>query len=255
MSPSRNSLPSCLLSAALLLGVSSTSQAGQRLFTYTYEATTAAKGSVEIENWVTWKHSSVGARVDEFDFRHELEFGLTDHVQLGLYLANWNYLDTPGEHEARYENSGAELIWNLSNPTTDFLGSALYLEVNAGNRSLEIEGKLLLQKNFGPVVVAYNAVLEAKWAGRHLSDETAGEIQQTLGASVKLNKHFAAGAELLHEVDLPDWHEAEPSVLWLGPNASFKAGNFYATVTGLFRVSHNEDEPNLQTRLIFGFSF
>ena len=251
----RRSLFSCLFFGALALGAPASSHAGQRLFTYTYEATTVPKGSVEIENWVTWKHRHVGGRVDEFDFRHELEFGVTDHFQIGFYLANWNYTDAPGEHEARYENSGVDLIWNLSNPTTDFLGSALYLEVNAGNRSLEIEGKLLLQKNFGPVVVAYNAVLEAKWAGRHLSGETNGEIQQTLGASVALNKHFTAGAELLHEIDLPGWRSAEPSVLWAGPNVSFRAGNFYTTVTGLFRVTPNEDEPSLQTRLIFGFTF
>jgi hypothetical protein len=41
----------------------------------------------------------------------------------------------------------------------------------------------------------------------------------------------------------------------IGPNASFRAGNFYATVTGLFRTTHNEDEPEIQTRLIFGYSF
>lgn len=251
----RHSLASSVLAAGLFHAVATSSHAGQRLFTYTYEATTAPKGSIEIENWVTWKHSPNGGRVDEFDFRHELEFGLTDHLQIGFYLANWNYTDGPGEDEARYENSGVELIWNLSNPTTDFLGSAVYLEVNAGNRSLEIEGKLLLQKNFGPVVVAYNAVLEAKWAGRHLSEETGGEIQQTLGASVELYKRFTAGAELLHEIDLPDWRRAEPSVLWMGPNASFRAGNFYTTVTGLFRVTSNEDEPSVQTRLIFGFTF
>ena len=143
----------------------------------------------------------------------------------------------------------------MTNPTTDLLGSALYLEVNAGNRSLEIEGKLLLEKKIGRATIAYNAILEAKWAGRNLSEETGGEVAQTLGASLELNKHFSAGLEALHEIDLPDWSESEKSVVWLGPNASFRARNFYATVTGLFRVTSNEDEPSVQTRLIFGFSF
>ncbi len=229
--------------------------AGQRNFTYTYEVTTSPKGAFEIENWVTWKHRGGAARVDEFDFRHELEFGLTDRLQLGIYLANWNYTDAPGEHRARYENSGAELIWNLTNPTTDLLGSALYLEVNGGNRSLELEGKLLLQKNLGPVIAAYNAIVEARWAGRNLRDEVAGEFAQTLGVSVALNPHFSVGGEVLHEIDLPDWRDAEPSVLWLGPNASFRVRNFYATLTGLFRATSNPEEPRVQTRLIFGFDF
>lgn len=243
-----------LAAAGLLIASALSASAGQRKFTYSYEVITASPGSVEIENWVTWQHHGGTARVDEFDFRHELEFGLTDRLQLGVYLANWNYIDTPGERRARYENSGAELIWNLTNPTTDFLGSALYLEVNAGNRSLEIEGKLLLQKNFGPVTVAYNAILEAKWAGRNLREQ-AGEIAQTLGASVDLDKHISVGVEALHEIDLPDWSDAGPSVFWGGPNVSFRMRNFYATLTGLFRATHNADEPRLQTRLIFGFDF
>ena len=208
-----------------------------------------------MENWVTWQHHGGVARVDEFDFRHELEFGLSQHVQLGVYLANWNYTDTPEGSEARYENSGAELIWNLTNPTTDFLGSALYLEVNAGNRSCELEGKLLLEKKLGPVTLAYNVGIEAEWAGHKLKEEIGGEFFQSFGASVPLCKHVSLGAELLHEIDIPDWRESEPSVLWIGPNASFRAGHFYATVTGLFRVTSNEDEPEVQTRLIFGYSF
>lgn len=236
------------LVAILALATSLSTYAGQRRFSYSYEVTTAPRGAFELETSTTWKHSSDG---DVFDFRHELEIGLTDHLQLGLYLADWSYERHDGAH---YANSGAELIWNLSNPTTDFLGSAVYFEALFGDHQLELEGKLLLQKNLGPVTLAYNLILEAAWEGRGLS-ERRGEFAQTLSVSYDLNKHFSVGAEFLHEIDIPDWSEGEKSVLWFGPNASLRYGRFFATATGLFRTTGNEGEADVQTRLIVGFDF
>src|SRR4051812_28356660 len=81
--------------------------ATERNFAYTYEATTLAKGSVEIENWATWKHSH---GINQFDFRHEVEIGLTDHLELSLYLADWTVNNGDGQHRtARYEDSAVEM--------------------------------------------------------------------------------------------------------------------------------------------------
>ncbi len=242
--------------AFVAVATSIPAQAGQRRFVYTNETTTSPKGEVELETWVTWKHSrESGSRLDRFDFRHELEIGLTDHLQLGVYLADWRY---DGHDEAgrdfRYLHSGADLIWSLSNPTTDFLGSALYFEALVGDRSFTLEGKLLLQKNLGPVVIAYNMIIEAEWEGSGLRERT-GEFAQTLGVSVDINKHLSVGAEFKHEVEMPEWSATEKSVLWFGPNASVRFGRYFATATGLYRASSNEGEPEVQTRLIFGFDF
>jgi hypothetical protein len=229
--------------------------AGQRKFAYTYEATTAPKGSIEFENWVTWKRRSIdGDRQNVFDFRHELEFGVTDRLQLGFYLADWTYNDSDSRKHATYKHSGVEAIYNLTNPTTDFLGSALYLEALVGNDVFELEGKLLLQKNFGPVIVAYNAVLEAEWEGEDL-DERTGEFAQTFGVSVELNRSVSAGAELVHEVEFPDWRNEGESMLFAGPNVSVRWGRAFATATCLFQITDVDGEPDVQTRLIFGFDF
>lgn len=243
--------------ATALLATAVSASAGQRKFAYSYEVLTAPAGSVEFENWVTWKHRSGDGRVDQFDFRHELEFGVTDRLQVGLYVADWSLTDTRDQSRARYQHSGVEVIYNLSNPTTDFVGSALYGELLVGDRSVELEGKLLLQKNFGPVTLAYNAIIEAEWEGASLQhlDERRGEFAQTLGVSYQLTPHFLVGAELLHEVDLPEWRAAGKSIVFAGPNVSVRAGRCYATVAGLFRVTNQDDEPDVQTRLIFGVDF
>lgn len=230
--------------------------AGQRKFAYTYETTTASKGAIEIENWVTWKRGrSDGKSTNRFDFRHEVEIGVTDRLQLGFYLADWTYNDSDEQKHLRYTHSAIEALYSISNPTTDFIGSAVYLEVAAAKSLLEIEGKLLLQKNFGPLIVAYNAIIEGEWEGVHLSDERKGEFAQTLGVSYALNHHFSIGAELLHEIELPDWESAEDSIVFAGPNVSVQSGRFFATAACLFQLTDIAGEPDVQTRLILGFSF
>ena len=230
--------------------------AGQRKFAYTYETTTAPKGAIEIENHVTWKAGREdGRRVNQFDFRHELEIGVTDRLQLGFYVADWSYNNSDPQKHLRYEHSAIEAIYSLTNPTTDWLGSAVYLEVAGAKDLLEIEGKLMLQKNLGPVTIAYNAIVEGKWEGVHLGEENNGEFAETLGASVEVNRNFSVGAEVLHEIDIPDWERAEDSIVFAGPNASVHAGRFFATATCLFQLTDIAGEPDVQTRLIFGFSF
>jgi hypothetical protein len=246
--------------ACLTLAPVPRSEAIERRFTYTYETTTSPRGHVELENWVTWKHTDArGANdADLFQFRHELEFGVTDRLQVGLYVFDWRYDEHDREdHSAEWEHSGVELIYNLSNPTTDFVGSALYLEALVGERSFELEGKLLLQKNFGPIIAAYNLVLEAEWEGEQFGsfEEREGEFAQVLGVSYDVNKSFSVGAEMLHEIPIPDWRDAEDSVVWAGPNASVRFGRGFATVTALLQVTNVDGEPDAQIRLITGFDF
>ena len=175
---------------------------------------------------------------------------------MGIYLADWGYREDPGanEHGFSYQSSAIELIYNLSNPTTDLLGTALYQEVRGGPEELELESKVILQKNIGRIVLGYNATIEAVWEGDRL-EEKGGEFSQTFGVSYEASPAFLLGAELLHEIDLPDWSEAEDSVVYGGPNLSYRHGNWWATVTPLVQLTDIASEVDFQTRLIFGFSF
>lgn len=245
----------CVVSAAFLSTNSAT--AGQRRFTYSYETLTAPKGSIELEQWVTWKHrdDAKGEDFERFEFRHEIEFGVTDRLQLGVYVADWQYDQDDDEgHKARYKQSGIEAIYNLSNPTTDFLGSALYGELLVGEEKVALEAKLLLEKRFGPLSIAYNAVLEAEWEGDQYHEET-GEFQQTVGVSYDLTKRFSVGAELLHEIEMPDWENTNDGVVYAGPNVSLRLGRTFTTLTGMWQITNVQDEPDVQARMIFGIDF
>lgn len=237
-------------------------EAGERRFTYVYEATTASKGEIEIENWATWKtQREEGSRGNVFDFRHEIEFGITDRLQIGVYVADWSVVDkvAGGEDGAHaiYQDSAIELIYNLTNPVTDIVGSAIYGEIQLGDQKLELESKLILQKNLGPVVLAYNATLEAEWEGERFGyfNERTGTFEQTLGASYQFTPNFLLGGEFLHEIDFSEWKEAGDSVVYVGPNASFRYDRFYITATALIQATGIREEPDFQLRTIFGFHF
>lgn len=232
-------------------------EAGARRFTYVYEATTSVPGSFEFETWATWKTSpGEQRRFNAVDFRHEVEFGITERLQAAIYVADWGYREDPGanEHGFSYQDSAIELIYNLTNPTTDWLGSALYGEVRGGPEELELESKIILQKNIGRFVVAYNGTLEAKWEGDRLQ-ERGGELAQSFGISYEVTPRFLLGAELLHEIDLPDWSDAGDSIVYGGPNLSYRRGNWWATITPLVQLTDLASEVDVQTRLILGFSF
>ncbi len=239
-----------LLAVAALLPL--TADAGVRRFTYVYEATTGRAGSVDFENWITFEtHTPNDSGFREAAFRHEVEIGITDHLQASVYLADWQYARGEG---TSYTGSALELIYNLTNPVADPVGLAVYQEYKVGRQFFEWESKVIAQKNFGRFVAAYNATLEAEWEGRDLEERT-GELQQSVGLSYEVNPHFSFGVECLHEIAFPDWGSAERGVFFAGPNVSVRAGNFWTTVTALGQVTRGGDEPDLELRAIVGVMF
>jgi hypothetical protein len=253
-------VPAIVTLAGLLPAL--TLQAGERRFTYVYESTTAAKGEVEIENWMTWEtQKEDGLRGNTFKFRHELEYGVTDRLQLAIYAADWKVVDNvaggeDGAH-AIYEDTALEAVYSLTNPVTDWIGSAIYGEVKLGDQKFELEGKAILQKNFGPLVIAYNATLEAEWEGERFGsfEERTGAFEQTLGASWQFTPNFLVGGEFLHEIEFSEWQSPGEQIVYVGPNASFRFDRFYVTTTAMIQATAIQEEPDFQLRTIFGFHF
>jgi len=243
-------LPSLAAVMAILLGLVPNSHATERRFTASYETTTTPKGTWEIEQQFFWE---TGSGFDTFAFREELEYGITDRLQLGIYLFDWEHAREEGERSTKWEGSGIELVYQLTDPNKSFIGSALYGEVIVSDEKVKLEGKLLLQKNFGPLMVVYNAIIEAEWEDHYKED--VGVLEQTLGVSYQLNPSFSVGFEAKHEVALEHWEEAGDHAVFVGPNVSFRAGRFFGAFAGLFRVSDASGEPNFELNTIVGFHF
>jgi len=223
--------------------------AGVRHFTFLYEAPTSPPGSVELENTVTWAH---GSNWNDVLLREELEIGITDRFQLGIYPLDWSHQSDDGFH---YNGGAVELIYNLSNPVVDPVGISLYQEISAARRHFESESKLIAQKNFGRWIFDYNATLEAEWVDRHLEEET-GELQQALGASYEISPRLSVGLEFLHEFVFRDWRDEEKiRNVFVGPNVSYRQHEWFVTVAALAQATDTTDEPNFQLRTIFGIGF
>jgi hypothetical protein len=223
--------------------------AGVRHFTFLYEAPTSPPGSVELENTVTWAH---GSNSNDVFIREELEIGITDRLQLGIYPLDWSH-HTDGGLE--YNGGALEAIYNLSNPVVDPVGISLYQEISAARRHFESESKLIAQKNFGRWILDYNATLEAEWGERHLEQEN-GELQQALGASYEISPRLSVGLELLHEFVFPDWSDNENiRNVFVGPNVSYRQREWFVTVTALAQATDTSGEPDFQLRTIFGLGF
>jgi hypothetical protein len=243
-----------LLSVAILLAVVSatTCLGGARHFTFLYEAPTSAPGSLELENWVTWKRGTNPERSDRIEFRHELEYGVTDRFQASLYFADWSYERTPDHSGWTYSDAAVEFIYNLTSPIDDPVGLSLYQEYKAGYHLFEWESKVIAQKNLGRWILAYNATVEAVWEGDGL-EEREGELTQAIGASYEISHRVSVGAELLHEMVFPDWHDRDTiRNLFIGPNVSYRQGNWFVTVSALGQVTDTGDEPDFQVRTVFG---
>ena len=248
----------------LLLGaVATVSIAGQlvhadpRKFSFVYQSTTASQGEVEYEQWVTWKtDKGSDSGFDEFDFRHEIEFGITDDFQLAVYVADYRYKDgsSVADDGTEFRDVAFEGIYNLSNPVTDVIGSALYGEVKIGSELFELEGKVIVEKYFGQLDVAYNATFESEWEGQNY-EQSKGVFEQTFGVSYEVAPDLSFGAELIHEIEFPSYTTQGDDVVYFGPNVSWKKDRFFATVTPLWQVTDVESEVNFQVRMIFGFEF
>jgi hypothetical protein len=229
--------------------------AGARHFTFLYEAPTSAPGSIESENWITWERVTNPEQSHQIGFRHEIELGVTDHFQASIYFVDWFYERDRNQSSFNYSDSAIELIYNLTNPVIDPVGLSIYQEYKAGHRLFEWESKIIAQKNFGPLILAYNGTLEAVWEGEGLR-EKEGELQQALGASYELSPRISVGLEFLHEFVFPDWRDEEKiRNVFVGPNVAFRRGNWFVTVTALAQATNTPDEADFKVRTIFGFGF
>lgn len=245
-------LASRLCVAAFAVLVPSLASASERHFAFSYETQTMPKGTWEFEPMATLKHYT---DKEVFDFRFEVEYGVTDSFQLAAYLSNFRYTNLDhGKSESEWQHVGLEAIYSLSDPNTDWIGSALYGEVLIGPEKFSLESKLLLQKNFGPVALVYNAVIEAEWEGPDYN-ERVGVWENTFGLCYNFSPSFSVGVEATHELEFADWSDAGDHVVFVGPNLSWRGKLFYATAAGLFQATNVDGEPEAQVRLLVGFDF
>jgi hypothetical protein len=173
-----------------------------------------------------------------------------------VYVSDWRYEDgaSVSDDGTDWRNVAVEGTYSLSDPTADAFGSAVYGEVKWGDELFVLETKILLQKNVGSWVFAYNGTVEAEWESKDY-DEDKGVFENTVGVSYQFSPKFSAGVEALHEIEYENWSDWGDDALYAGPVISMSSDGWWFTVTQLFQLSDLAGEPDYQTRLIMGIDF
>ena len=102
-------------------------------------------------------------------------------------------------------------------------------------------------------MLVYNIGGEIAWEDDYQNDEA--ELVQSAGVSYQINPSWSAGAEVLHEIAVPDVDTIGDSGLFIGPNVSWRNNRFAVAVTGLWQVTALADEPDFQLRTLLSVDF
>lgn len=249
--------------------------AQDRVFTYTYQSNVLNKGQKELEVWTTLGTG----RQDYFrgvDHRMEFEVGLGSKLQTSFYL-NYGYSKgIASENGVEFLKSdqsyGFSNEWKLklSDPVANKLGSALYFEYGFTPGETELEGKLILDKQTGRFLNAFNLVGELEFEkefelkGTNLEpEETEKEFKLELnyGWAYKINERWNAGLEVMNE-NVFEEGELEHSILKAGPAVSYATNGFWVNLGIMPQITdlkgggreltgHN----GFEARLIFSYEF
>jgi hypothetical protein len=248
--------------------------AQDRVFTYTYQSLVLNKGQKEIEVWSTFR----GGREDYFrgiDHRLEFEIGLGKRLQTAFYL-NYGYskgIETLNEVQSvNTHNSYSfsnEWKFKITDPVANALGSALYFEYGLGPDETELEGKIILDKQVGRTLHAFNIIGEYEFEKEFESENGSMDVESEREAyfeldyafSFRMKDGFALGLEARNQNQFSPFNELESSVLSLGPGFSYYTDGFWLNFTLMPQVANLKgggleltEHEKLQIRLVFSFA-
>ena len=208
-----------------------------------------------------------------WDFREELEYGITDRATVAGYL-NFRSTHSEGvtgladEDGFEFEGISTELKYLVLNPNTKALGVLLYGEATYNGDEFELEEKLVLQRNLGEKwVTAFNVTLEEEWAFTPAATDEELTLELTAGVAYKINSHWSVGIEgRNHREFTPglDFRNQEHSAWFVGPNVHYGRDNWWATLTVLPQVHGSPETRNglqldhhekIEVRLLVGVNF
>ncbi len=225
------------LSTAVWLLVGGIAEADERYYVWTYDYSSLAKGNSEIEYYMTSvvPDRQVSRRTD-WQQQVELEYGITDHLDVGLYQV----FEQPVGDNLHYEGFKFKLRYRISEKDQFPLDVVLYAEhEERTSESNVFEGKLILAKDIGRFNVAYNQIYERVYnTGDKENEYAAGvsyEIAPSLRVGVESKGSYTEGE-----------YAAGPTVAWSG-------GRIWANLGAVYGLNRNTNDR--EVRFLLGIPF
>jgi hypothetical protein len=242
-----------MLAAAALLAVPAVSRADRRYYGETYNASTAPRGSLDVELWTTYHEPPRDASGEAGLWRHqlELETGITDRWDVALYGVA---TQVRGE-DVRFEAVKLESRFALAAPGTWFVDPVVYVELQKQfleDKPFSVEEKLILAKDVGRLNVSLNVAAEQEFAGGDVHPEWS----YALGSSWELVPALRLGAEIFGDVadeEVSPGVEERQSQAWAGPAASVAFGRSWLVLAAGFGLNGESDAYRARAILAFQF--
>jgi hypothetical protein len=260
-----------LLCPALLssMAISVSAQASERHFGFSYESSVLPAGHAELQPWTTGR----AGRTDYYErleARLGFQLGLLPKWQAALF---WNAasiavdtrvpgaVDTVRLTTTDFESMSAQLKYQLSDPVADAVGAAFLVEGEAGPVRVGYEGRLILDKQLGSLLLGFNLF---GGGGEYLERRSRFEASfgATVGAGYFITPSVVTSLEVRNQNDYTG--KLDHSVLYLGPTISYASTRFWLTLAvqpqivafkGAAAADHLELSKNeyVQARLLLGF--
>lgn len=247
------SIKMAAFAAALTLLTQLPAHAGEGSFGWIYSLDLQPKGTLEFEQRLQYNRGQAQGKYNLWQARTELEYGLTDDIQIAGYLntsyaeANQNNADgttggwlVPGAagsspySRGRVDGVSLETIWRLTNPVIDPIGVGLYGEITGGPVKDELEVRLLLQSNFldDRLIVASNlqlAMEKVKFDPAETGRESM--IDLLIGASYRVANNWTAGIEYRFHNDFNGYrfNDRTQRAHFFGPNVHYATKDWWFT--------------------------
>ena len=239
---------STLLVTAAFLAVPAAAYATPKLNPFTYTADTLGEGEIELEQYAdfiplrgTNPVNGTPTWYGAMQFQTEFEYGITDRLELGLYVAYVpgavGVVAAPDLTEATGVKQ--RLRYRLDDGTWP-IDIAVYGEVVENNREIELEAKIILQKRFGKLRTLVNL-----WAEREFDFAGGGAwvVNPTAALSYQVTPQFFPGVEAWARCVWEDNRTGprtftEGPAVYVGPTMNFNFGRFWWTTGFYFRTTN-----------------
>jgi hypothetical protein len=204
--------------------VAAAARATPRPLPFTYTADTLGAGETEIEQYVDLTPVKAVpptgglATYWASQFQTEFEHGITDRLELGLYVAfqpdgppEWTNTATLTEGTGFKER----LRWRLADAGEWPIDVALYGEVVEYQTEFELEAKVILERRIGDLRIVANAWAEREWY--YALSQQDWVLNPTVGVTYQVTPAFHAGFEYWMRVEFPN-PAPNPRPFSVGPN-------------------------------------
>lgn len=214
----------------------STAFAGERVFAHSYGYGTVPKGGVEVEHYLTAK--AIADVPPSWEHQVELEYGITDQLEGGLYLVG----SQAGAGPFTFDGYKARLKYRFGAAGVAPIDVAAYLEYvgSVGGEEHAIEAKAILGKTVGGFESALNVEYKLE-----IEDEIVHELEPTLGVGYHIVPAFLLGVEGKMEVEF-EGDEVEGPLAWAGPtvHVAGEGGKLWWTVSALIPLTEESAEED-----------